>query len=350
MQDNPDFMLFRHFSQNLRIDYPHNPSPPPLHEGRHRKFLYLCSDMAKFRINILGCGSATPSLRHLPACQVIDFRDRLMMVDCGEGAQLSMRRQKLKFSRLRDIFISHLHGDHFLGLPGLLSTMSLQETGGTVTVHIFEEGAELISNIMKVMCGDSLTYNLNFNIITPERKVIMETPALTVTTAPLYHRVDCVGFIFREKPKSRHIIGDMARFYDIPHHALSAIKDGADFVCPDGKVIPNSHITTDADPAVSYGYASDTAFDPRVVTEFRNVDTLYHEATYADDRAHLARPRGHSTARQAGIIARRAGVKRLILGHFSKSYLSEELHTAEASEEFGGEVICANEGMKIDLI
>lgn len=306
--------------------------------------------MARFRVNILGCGSATPSLRHQPACQVIDFRDHLMMVDCGEGAQLAMRRMSLKFSRLRDIFISHLHGDHFLGLPGLLSTMSLHEVGGTVTVHIFEEGAELIDHTMRVMCGDSLTFDLRYDIISPADKIIVDTPALSVSTVKLYHRVDCVGYVFREKPKPRHIIGDMARFYGIPHHLLPAIKDGEDFIADDGSVIPNSRLTTDPDPAVSYAYVSDTAFDPRLVTRVRGVDTLYHEATYADDRAHLAKQRGHSTAREAGVVARRAGVKRLILGHFSKSYLNEEAHLAQAAEEFGGEVICASEGMKIDLI
>lgn len=312
--------------------------------------MYLCGSMAKFQVNILGCGSATPSLRHQPACQVIDFRDRLMMVDCGEGAQLAMRRQRLKFSRLRDIFISHLHGDHFLGLPGLLSTLSLQDVGGTVTVHIFEEGAELLRRIIDVMCGHSLTYDIEYDIIKPERRVIYDTPALSVETVPLYHRVDCVGFVFREKPKERHLIGDMVRFHNIPVSQLADVKAGADFVTPEGIVIPNSRLTTDPDPSVSYGYASDTAFDPRLVTGFRGVDTLYHEATYADDRAHLAAPRGHSTARQAGIVARRAGVKRLVLGHFSKSYLSEDRHCAEAAEEYSGEIIAADEGMKIDLI
>lgn len=306
--------------------------------------------MAKFQVDILGCGSATPSLRHLPACQVVDFRERLMMIDCGEGAQLSMRRMKLKFSRLRDIFISHLHGDHFLGLPGLLSTMSLQEVGGTVTLHIFEEGAELIDKIMKVMCGTSLTFNLQYDILRPERKVVLDTPALTVSTVPLYHRVDCVGFIFKEKPKERHLIGDMVRFYQIPVASLASIKSGADYVTPDGTVIPNARLTADADPCVSYGYASDTYFDARLVTGFRSVDTLYHEATYADDREHLARGRGHSTARQAGVVARRAGVKRLVLGHFSKSYISEDDHVAQAREEFSGEVIAANEGLRIDLV
>lgn len=271
-----------------------------------------------------------------------------MMVDCGEGAQLAMRRQRLKFSRLRDIFISHLHGDHWLGLPGLLSTMDLSQVGGTVNIHIFEEGARLLTNLMEAICPTP-GLHINYNIIKPEHAVILETHSLTVSTVPLFHRVPTVGFIFREKPGLRHLIPDMAAAYNIPVHRLNGIKAGEDYICPDGTVIPNSHLTLDPEPPVSYGYASDTAFDPRVVTAFRGVDTLYHEATYADDNAHKAAARGHSTAREAGRVARRAGVKRLVLGHFSKSYISEEAHVAEASAEFSGEVIAANEGMTIHL-
>jgi len=271
-----------------------------------------------------------------------------MMVDCGEGAQLAMRRQRLKFSRLRHIFISHLHGDHWLGLPGLLSTMDLSQVGGTVNIYIFEEGARLLTNLMEAICPTS-GLHINYNIIKPEHAVILETHSLTVSTVPLFHRVPTVGFIFREKPGLRHLIPDMAAAYNIPVHRLNGIKAGEDYICPDGTVIPNSHLTLDPEPPVSYGYASDTAFDPRVVTAFRGVDTLYHEATYSDDNAHKAAARGHSTAREAGRVARRAGVKRLVLGHFSKSYISEEAHVAEASAEFSGEVIAANEGMTIHL-
>lgn len=305
--------------------------------------------MANFDIHILGCGSATPSLRHQPACQVIDFRDRLMMIDCGEGAQLAMRRQRLKFSRLRDIFISHLHGDHILGLPGLLSTMDLSQVGGTVTVHILEEGAELLRTILRTVCP-SPGFDIHYNIIKPERAVILDSPSLTVSTVPLYHRVPAVGFIFREKPLPRRLRADVASALEIPVCRFNGIKAGEDYVCPDGRVIPNDRLTEDARPAASYGYASDTAFDPRLVTGFRGVNVLYHEATYADDNAHKAAMRGHSTAREAGRVARRAGVSKLILGHFSKAYLTEEAHVAEASEEFSGEVIAADEGMTIKLV
>lgn len=304
--------------------------------------------MSDFTLNILGCGSATPSLRHLPACQVIDYRGNLMMVDCGEGAQLSMRRMGLKFSRLGHIFISHLHGDHCLGLPGLLSTLSLQQKGGAVTVHTFAEGAELFSRMMDFFCRDR-TFNLKFNILDPKkRQVALETAGMTVESFPLRHRVPCVGFLFREKPKTRHLRGDMAKFYEIPVSQLQAIKGGADFVTPDGRVVPNSHLTTAADQSVSYAYCSDTVFNPALADVVRGVDLLYHEATYADDCAHKARERFHSTASEAARIASAAEVRRLLLGHFSKAYNNESRHLAEARAIFPATDI-ANEGLRLNL-
>ncbi len=304
--------------------------------------------MANFQVNILGCGSATPSVRHMPACQVIDFRDRLFMIDCGEGAQLQMMRQRLKFSRLSHIFISHLHGDHFLGLPGLLSTLALHEKGGTLTIHTFDEGARILRQIMAVFCRET-SFEINYNIITPSRAVIFEDHAITVETFPLYHRVPCAGFKFTEKPKPRHLRGDMIRFYNIPVSRLEDIRHGADYITPDGTVIANDRLTTPADRSASYAYCSDTVYNPAVADDVRGVDVLYHESTYADDFAAKAAPRGHSTAREAGRIAAAAGVGRLVLGHYSKAYDSEEPFLREASEEFP-DVIAAREGMKIDLL
>ena len=304
--------------------------------------------MSDFTLNILGCGSATPSLRHLPACQVIDYRGNLMMVDCGEGAQLSMRRMGLKFSRLGHIFISHLHGDHCLGLPGLLSTLSLQQKGGAVTVHTFAEGAELFSRMMEFFCRDR-TFDLRFNILDPKkRQTALETNSFTMESFPLRHRVPCVGFLFREKPKPRHLRGEMAKFYDIPVSQLQSIKAGADFITPDGRVVPNSHLTTAADPAVSYAYCSDTVFNPAIADIVHGVDLLYHEATYADDCAQKARERFHSTASEAARIASAAEASRLLLGHFSKAYNNESRHLAEARAIFPA-TDAADEGMRLQL-
>lgn len=304
--------------------------------------------MAKFQVNILGCGSATPTLLHNPSCQVIDFRDNLFMVDCGEGAQMMMRKMHLKFSRLNHIFISHMHGDHCYGLPGLLSTLALLDKTGTVVVHLPESGLKVMRDFVEAFARDS-DYTLEWNPIPPKGGLLVDTPSLTVEAFPLYHRLPCCGFIFREKPKLRHLRGDMAKFLNIPVSRLQAVKAGEDYVDDQGRLWQNDRLTTPADPSVSYAYASDTMFDERVAEAVRGVDVLYHESTYASDHADSARERGHSTAAEAGRIARMAGVGKLVIGHFSKRYDDVEILVREAREEFGV-VIPASEGLKIDLL
>lgn len=303
--------------------------------------------MAQFELNILGCGSATPSLRHLPSCQVLDIRDNLMMIDCGECAQLSLRRLRLKFTRINNIFISHLHGDHCLGLTGLLSTLALNDKTGEVNVYTFEDGVDILSRNVDFFCRER-PYELKFHAIIPESGIIFENKAITVETFRLYHRVPCSGFIFREKPKLRHLRGEMVKFYNIPVSMLHGIKEGDDYVTPDGVVITNERLTTPADPSVSYAYCSDTQFDPRVIEAVRGVDVIYHEATYTHEHEAKAHARGHSTAAEAARVAKEAGAKLLVLGHYSKTYADESGHLAEAQQIFPN-TIAATEGMKIDL-
>lgn len=271
-----------------------------------------------------------------------------MLIDCGEGAQLSVRRCGLKFSRITDIFISHLHGDHMLGLPGLLSTLALHDVSGEVHVHIFEQGARLLRQILDVVCHQT-TLEIVFDIIPPEGGIVYEDSSMTVTAFPLYHTLPCVGFRFDEKPKPRHLRGDMVKFLQVPVKDLAAIKAGADFVKADGTVIANERLTTEADHAASYAYCSDTMFDERVARAVEGVDVLFHEATYCDDQLANAAPRGHSTAAQAATIARMANVGKLIVGHYSKRYDDAKMHLAEATPIFAN-TIAANEGMKITLV
>ena len=304
--------------------------------------------MAQFQLNILGCGSAIPTARHNPSSQVLDIRDNLFMIDCGEGAQLMMRKMRLKYSRLNHIFISHLHGDHCLGLIGLLSSMALQGKTGSVTIHIFEDGARLFSEQLKFFCRDT-PFEIKFNIIKPEKAIILETNAITVETFPLFHRVPCVGFLFKEKPKLRHLKGDMVKFYNIPIKELHGIKEGNDFVTDEGIIVPNSHLTTDPSPEMSYAYCSDTAFNPQVAEMVKGTNTIYHEATYTSEFAHLAVPRGHSTSAEAAQIAQMAEAKRLVLGHFSKRYRDESPIINEAKAIIPNTIL-ANDGMQIDLL
>lgn len=303
--------------------------------------------MEKFEVNILGCGSALPTPRHNPACQVVNFRDNLMMIDCGEGAQKMMRRMGLRFARLNHVFISHMHGDHCLGLPGLLATLGLHERTGRVVVHLPAEGLQVMKAMTDYFCRQS-PYEIVYDPIEGDGGVLVDTPSLTVEAFPLYHRVDCYGYVFREKDKLRHLRGDMVKFHDIPVRELQRIKEGADYVKPDGTVIVNEMLTTPADPARSYAYCSDTMFDERVAAAVKGVDLLYHEATYTSELAGQARERGHSTAAEAGRIAAMCGAKRLIIGHYSKRYDDVEVLVEDARTEFA-EVIAADEGMVIKL-
>lgn len=305
--------------------------------------------MARFDLNILGCGSALPTSRHLPSCQVLNVRDNLMMIDCGEGAQLQMRRMRLKTSRLTNIFISHLHGDHCFGLVGLLSTLALQGKTSSVTIHTFKEGVRLFKSWTDFFCRDA-SFEIRYNEIpSTGGDLIYSDNAVTVTTIALSHRVPCVGFLVREKPKRRHIIPEMTLYHNVPTYAMNALRDGEDFVKPDGTVIPNDRLTRDADPARSYAYCSDTVFSRKVIEAVTGVDWLYHEATYDTALIKTAVTRGHSTAAQAAEVAREAAVKRLIIGHYSKRYESDDILLNEALSIFPN-TVAANEGQTYNLL
>lgn len=285
--------------------------------------------------------------RHQPSCQVLNVRDNLIMIDCGEGAQLAVRRMKLKLMRLNHIFISHLHGDHCFGLPGLVSTMALLNRTNSLTIHTFKDGAELFGQMLDYFCRER-PFEVRFNIIDTHKRVIWEDDAMTVTSFPLVHRVPAVGFLFSEKPKLRHIIGEKVKRLGIPHYAMNSLRQGYDWLTEDGTIIPNEQLTTPADHAISYAYCSDTKFSKRVIKHVEGVDWLYHEATYDESLRIKAHKRYHSTALEAATVAHEAGVKRLILGHFSKRYLDETPLLNEARTIFPNTIL-ANEGLTIDL-
>ena len=303
--------------------------------------------MTRLELNILGCGSATMTPRHNPSCQVLNVRDNLMMIDCGEGAQLGVRRMGLKPMRLNHIFISHLHGDHCFGLPGLVSTMALLGRTGSLTIHTFKDGADLFSRMLDYFCRER-PFEVRFNIIDTHKRVIYEDDAVTVTTFPLLHRVPTVGFLIAEKPKLRHIIGEEVARLGVPHYAMNSLRQGEDWLAPDGTLVPNDRLTTPPDPCISYAYCSDTKFSRRVIKHIEGVDWLYHEATYDDSLRIKAHKRYHSTSLEAATVAREAGVKQLILGHFSKRYLDETPLLDEARSIFPNTRL-ANEGLVIDL-
>lgn len=304
--------------------------------------------MEKLELHILGCGSALPTTRHFPTSQVLNVRDKLLMIDCGEGAQLQFRKSRLKFSRLTHIFISHLHGDHCFGLPGLISTLNL--LGRTAELHIHSpKGLEELLMPMLDFFNRQMTYKVLFHEFdTKEAALIYEDRSLTVTTIPLRHRMPCCGFLFAEKPRPNHIIREMVDFYQVPVYELNRIKNGADYVTPEGETVPNSRLTTPAEPPRSYAYCSDTIYMPFVAEQVRGVDLLFHEATFAEEDAPRAKETFHTTASQAAQIARDAGVKRLLIGHFSARYEDEAKLLQEAQALFP-ETQLARETLRVQI-
>ena len=298
--------------------------------------------MEPFEIHILGCGSALPTTRHNATAQVVKIGNKQFMIDCGEGAQLQLRRQHIHFSFINHIFISHLHGDHCFGLIGLISTFAL--LGRTAPLHIYAD--HNLERVMKPQIDffcKGMNYPLFFHSIdATKREIIFEDNTITVETIPLKHRMPCCGFLFREKPKRRHLIGDAVNFYNIPAYMRQAIKDGADYTTPDGETIPNSRLTKDADRSRSYAYCSDTAPCDNSL-QLKDVDLLYHEATFADSEKERAAQTMHSTARQAARAAAAAGAKRLLIGHYSSRYETVDTLLKEAQELFPA-TIAANEG------
>lgn len=295
--------------------------------------------MEKFEVNILGCGSALPTTRHFPTSQVVNLRDKLYMIDCGEGTQMQFRRAHLKFSRLNHIFISHLHGDHCFGLFGLISTLNL--LGRTSELHIHSpRGLEALMKPMLDFFNKQMSYTVLFHEFeVSEPTMIFEDRSLTVTTIPLKHRMPCCGFLFAEKPTPNHIIRDMIDFYQVPLYEINRIKNGADFITPEGDVIPNARLTRPSTPPRRYAYCSDTIFVPSLVEQIHGVDLLFHEATFADDALLRAKETFHTTASQAATLARNAEVKRLLIGHFSARYEDETILLQEASTIFPNTIL-----------
>lgn len=304
--------------------------------------------MADFDINILGCGSALPTTRHLPSSQIVDLRDKLYMIDCGEGNQIQMRRMHIKFSRLNHIFISHLHGDHCFGLPGLISTLGMLGRLGELVIHGPREIEEYMRPVLHIF-AKNLPYEVRFNPVDPyAHSLVMEDRSVQVYSLPLKHRIPCCGYLFAERPKASHILREMTDFYQVPVRCMQDIKNGADFVTPEGETIPNHLLTRPAAPPKRYAYCSDTAFYPALIPLIEGVDMLYHEATFMEcDRAR-AKETFHSTARQAAEIARKAQVKQLVIGHYSARYEDLLPLKQEADTIFPGTIL-AGEGMALSL-
>jgi ribonuclease Z len=299
--------------------------------------------MSPFELTILGCGSATPTNKRNPSAQLLHVAGRYFLIDCGEGTQVQLRRFKCNFSRIDHIFISHMHGDHYFGLIGLLQSFHLLGRRKKMVVYgpaALKEAIEVQNKVSETR----LVYPLEFVAVNPKvPQVIFDDEKVSVTTIPLDHRIACTGFLFREKNFLRKIIKEKLTEAKIPVSEMNRLKQGFDVTDEDGNLVKNSELTLDPAPPRSYAYCSDTRFNEKLAAQLQGVDLLYHESTFLEDMKDRAVMTMHSTAKEAAQMAVLAGAKKLILGHFSSRYDDETLFLEEASTVFPGSLL-ASEG------
>ncbi len=286
------------------------------------------------KLHILGCGSALPTKNNFPTSQVLELREKQYMIDCGEGAQIRLKQMGVKTNRLGHIFISHLHGDHCFGLFGLISTFGLMNRTADLHIHAHPDLERLMAPMLNYFNTD-LPFRIYFHPIDPSKHALIhEDRSIEVYAIPLKHRVPSCGFLFQEKEGFRHINKDMVDFYKVPVHKISRLRLGEDYVDDAGEIIPNDILTNPPTPPLRYAYCSDTAYNESIIPIIEGVDLLYHEATFAESESTRARQTMHSTARQAALIAQKAQVKKLILGHFSARYVNKNILLKEAKDIF----------------
>ena len=300
-----------------------------------------------FQIKILGASAAVPtSLRHTTT-QVLQYRNKWFLLDCAEGAQMQIRRHKVPLMKINHIFISHLHGDHYLGLPGLLFTKHL--LGRTKKLHVYSPpGLREIIELQYKISELKPSFDIEYHEIEEGEALIFEDKDLQVYTLKMKHRIPTFGFLFVEKERERNIIKRKISKYDIPVEVIPQIKKGADFLTEQGTVVPNSELTLPPPPTRKYAFCSDTAYTEEFLDQIRGVDLLYHEATFLHDKADIAREKMHSTTIEAANLARKAGVKRLLLGHYSARYKELDDFLEEAKAVFPDTII-AEEGEDIQI-
>ena len=301
-----------------------------------------------FSITILGCSSSIPTNDRNPSGQVINYHDKLYLIDCAEGTQLQLRRYLKRIQRLHAVFISHLHGDHFFGLIGLISSLHL--LGRKDELHVYgPKGLEDIIRLQLLYTQTKLIYELIFHVTNPEvSQVILDNGDLEVITIPLEHRIPTHGFLFREKLGLRKIKKEVVLSEKIPYTEYENIKRGADYIMDDGTVISNESMTLSPPPPRSYAYCSDTRYTEAIVPIIKGVDILYHETTFLKELTDQAILKFHSTAEQAARIAQLAEVKKLIIGHYSARYDDTNPFLDEAKSVFE-ETELTYDGLKLNI-
>ncbi|HEX7458420.1 MAG TPA: ribonuclease Z [Ginsengibacter sp.] len=283
-------------------------------------------------VTILGSNSAVPAHNRHPTAQVLQTLDHTFLIDCGEGTQMQMNMFKIRRSKINQIFISHLHGDHYFGLIGLLTSFGLNHR--TADLHIYSPTPlKEIINLQLNVCNANLSYSLVFHNIENEQ-IIFEDKKIVVESFKVNHRIECWGFLFREKKNVRKIDPKKIKKYNIPTSFYESLHEGKDYITNDNKLIKNELLTTAVKPPKSYAYCADTSYFEQIVEKIKGVDLLYHESTYLHALEEKAVSRFHSTAKQAAMIAKKAGAKRLLIGHFSSMYETLDEFKTEACEVF----------------
>lgn len=300
------------------------------------------------KLTILGCYAATPRTISNPTSQVLEVKNQYFLIDCAEGTQIQLRKHKVKFSRINHIFISHLHGDHFYGLIGLISTFILLNRVNDL--HIYgPKGIKEIILLQLKASGSYTGYNLYFHELeSNESQIIYENDKVIVKTIPLKHRIYTNGFLFKEKNRKRKLNLEAVESYGIDTVYYQKLVYGGDMKLANGKIIPNQELTLNPEPEKSYAFCSDTIYNENIIPIIKEVNTLYHESTFLESEAHLAEKTKHSTAKQAAKIAILAKAKSLILGHYSTRYGNIESFKSEAETIFNN-VILANDGKTIEI-
>ncbi|MCV6630931.1 MAG: ribonuclease Z [Flavobacteriaceae bacterium] len=286
------------------------------------------------KVTILGCYAATPRSLTNPSAQVLEIKNDMLLIDCGEGTQVQLRKNKIKFARIKHIFISHLHGDHFFGLPGLIATFHL--LGREAPLHIYGPKGIKEAILLLLKLGDTYTnYPLLFHELESNKpECILETNHIKVTTIPLIHRVYTNGFLIEEQQGERKLLVHLAEEANIHQAYYSKLKQGKDVENEDGVLIDHTTVTLPAPPPKSYAYCSDTFYNEAILPIIKKATVLYHESTFLDAHVHLTEKTKHSTAKQAAIIAKKAEVSHLILGHYSTRYTDISAFKEEAETIF----------------
>lgn len=286
-----------------------------------------------FGLTILGNNSALPAFNRHPTAQALTYDGQVFLIDCGEGTQLQIARYKVRRSHINHIFISHLHGDHYFGLIGLITSMGL--SGRQAPLHVYgPEGLEQIINLQLNVAAAFMPYRLHFHLHPNAGGILFNDGKMEVTCFPVHHRITCYGFLFEEIRKPRKINLQAVQQYHIPATAYAALQMGEHFVPENGTTIPNDQLTLPGLKNRSYAYTADTIYDPSLIKYFKGADLLYHESTYLHELHVKAGQRFHATARQAALIAKQAEVKQLLIGHYSSQYETTDALLEEAKQVF----------------